>query len=141
MSEDAQRAWIENFLINRLAADYPTAKFQPENTKFEPPQGAAYISAMILAGDGKAAELGGRRFERHVGVLQVDILYPENEGTGVPTRMGDYICGLFKQNQQLLADDSVLTFRVGAHRSLGVSAELYRRSCRIPYWRDDRKPA
>jgi len=136
MSQDAQRAYTENRLINLLAINHPTVTLEIPNTKQTgtPP----YLAYSILEGDGKQAELVPGGYERHVGVLQIDILYPENKGTGDATRLGDWLVRQFSRTAAILNDNSRLNFRTGTHREMGTSSGLYRRVFSIGYWRDDR---
>lgn len=140
MSEDTQRAWIENRLITQVAANQPAVALNITNVKFEIPTHQLYICYYILGGAGTQVEIVDRGYERHVGVLQVDVMAPENDGTGAQTRLADWVIKLFSRQKALLTDGAYLNFRVGSSTQLGNKEGVARRVCSIPYWRDE-KPA
>jgi hypothetical protein len=92
-----------------------------------------------LAGEARQGELVQGGFDRAVGVLQIDIMVPENSGTQDLNRVGDYLKGALSKKSFVLANNAVLNFRVGSHRYIGVSEGMARQSFRVGYWRDDRK--
>lgn len=140
MSEDTQRAWIEERLINSLPLAPVEADVEINNVKFKTRDGVPYLTYFILGGDGKQAELVQGGYERHVGVLQIDVLVPENTGTGDLSRLAAWATKLFSRESVLLPDNARLRFRVGSHTYLGVRDGLARRVVSVPYWRDEKQP-
>ena len=138
MSEDNQRAWIETYLSGLVLAQQPDVTLKFPNTKGNKPD-TPYLEYFVLGGDAKQAELVEGGFERHVGVLQVDVMVAEDSGTGIATRLADWVVKQFSRKSQELAGGERLRFRVGRHVDRGVKDGLYIRSCSIPYWRDERQ--
>lgn len=138
MSADAQRAFIEKFLLNTFKSAHPTFKVLINNA-ISPKEMSRYVEYTDLAGDARQGELTGRSFDRAVGVLQIDIMVPEDSGSGELSRIGDWFNAMLKKQSFTLSDNSVLVFRVGSHRYIGVNSKMARQSFRIGYYRDDRR--
>ncbi len=109
------------------------------NNVKEPDEPSKYVTYHDLAGDARQGELVAGGFDRAVGVLQIDIMVPENSGTHLLSPMGDWFNATLKKKSFTLANNAVLNFRVGSHRYIGATQGMGRQSFRIGYWRDDRK--
>lgn len=138
MSADAQRAFIEKFLLNTFKATYPEFDVVINND-MPPAEPSKYVEYHDLAGDGRQGELTSKAFNRFVGVLQIDIMVPEDKGPGQASKIGDWLIATLSSKSFSLPGNSTLNFRVGSHRWIGVAHGMSRRSFRIGYWRDDRK--
>lgn len=138
MSANEQRIFIETFLLNSFAAAQPDFQVVVGNIK-EPTEPSRYVTYHDMAGEALQGELTGKSFDRAVGVLQIDIMVPENEGTHRLFEVGDYLKEVLSKKSFTLPNNSVLVFRVGSHRYIGVNSQLARQSFRIGYYRDDRR--
>lgn len=138
MSEHTQRVWTEKFLLDTFKAAWPAFEVVINN-KQAPANPSSYIEYTNLAGDATQGELTGKAFDRAVGVLQIDILVPENSNAAVMTHVGDWFKKILGKQSFTLADNATLVFRVGSHRFIGVSNQIARQSFRIGYYRDDRR--
>ena len=138
MSVNALRKHVETRLSTQLAITNPTVKIKYENVKFNQPSNQTYVSIYLLEGDSFQASLGTSFTERHVGVLQVDIMTPEGTGTQSRNALAETIGGFFRRNQALLEDGSYVQFRVPRYTSLGNEGLFDRIAVSIPYYRDEK---
>lgn len=138
MSKDNMRVAIETKLIEQVAAHHPDVDLQLSNAKFDRTT-ATYLTYTILEGKSARVNLGPGRWVRTVGVLQLDILGPENEGTGGPIRLAEWAGKLFDEWKTILEDDARLNFKVPAIVGMGVNQGFHREVVSIPYWRDERE--
>ncbi len=137
MSEETHRVWVEQRLIAAMPVSYPTVSIEFPNIKFIPTKNEPYVRYTILGGEGAAAEVGDG-IDRQVGILQLDVLVPTNSGAGLLTRLSDYCVKMFARQSAVLTDGAYLRHRTGYSTYLGVNDGLARRSCSIPYWRDEK---
>lgn len=135
MSEDAQRAYIEHRLQSQIEFYEPDwlvdFSNSPERVK------ALRVSYVIMGGKSKRANLGSRKVDRHVGVLQLNVVVPESIGNGKRDRMADWLGSIFNEVEKILKDDSRLHFRVPEFRDLGTKLGESVKVVSIPYWRDE----
>lgn len=135
MSEATMRSAIETRL--KQACDAESVPLQIEDTKAHKPDSGAYVTMEILGGDSRRANLGGKRTVRHVGVLQIDCMYPKDSGMGPVTRLGEAVGKWFDEWEKKLPDNASITFKTPRQVNLGVQGEHQRVSVSIPYRRDE----
>lgn len=138
MSLESMRKYVETTLTTELASTHPSVKIKYENVKFVPVSGGTYVAIYILDGDAFQASLGNRFTERHVGVLQIDIMSPEGSGTTYRNSLADRISSIFRRLNSLLVDGSYLQFRVPRTTALGNEGLYDRLAVSISYYRDEK---
>lgn len=137
MSIPTMRKAVESRLYNHLQAQVPPVHFTFENTKDRKPAEAPYVEMDILEGKSRRANLGGQRTTRHVGVLQIDVLYPKDTGKGPVEQIATGCADLFDEWSAILDDNARLNFRTPVIKGMGTKAEFVRVVVSIPYWRDE----
>lgn len=138
MSLDLMRQYVEVRLTNLLASSNPGMKIKYENVKFDQPSGQAYVSIYIIEGDSFRTNLGSSLVERHVGVLQIDIMTPEGTGTSARNQLADTIGGFFREQEAGFVDGSYVKFRNPRNTSLGNEGLFDRIAVSITYRRDEK---
>lgn len=135
MSEATMRSAIEQRLNQACTAE--SVPFLIEDTKANKPDSGAYVTMEIMAGDSRRANLGGKRTVRHVGVLQIDCMYPKDSGMGPVTRLAENIGNWFDEWEKKLPDNASITFKTPKSVNLGVQGEHQRVAVSIAYRRDE----
>jgi hypothetical protein len=136
MSEQTMRAAIETQLNTACTAQ--GVPFLIEDTKAHKPDSGPYVTMEILGGDSRRANLGGKRTTRHVGILQIDCMYPKDSGMGKVTNLATNVGKYFDEWTKALPDEATVHFRVPKQTNLGVQGEHQRVAVSIAYWRDER---
>lgn len=67
-----------------------------DNVAFEPQANTPWSRVTVLPAQPEVTSLGGNGYDEHNGVLQIDLFYPLNQGTGAVHAKADDICALFK---------------------------------------------
>lgn len=138
MSIESMRKFVETTLTNQLALTHPTVKIKYENVKFIQPSGVIYVSTFLLEGDAFQASLGNKFVERHVGVLQIDIMTPEGIGTAGRNSLADRISEIFRRLNSLLDDGAYVQFRIPRSTALGNEGLFDRMAVSVSYYRDEK---
>lgn len=91
-------AAIDSALIDRFMAGgfFPAAQVQTENENFTPPTGKPWARITNLTAQPDQATLGDGGQDLHVGILQVDLFYPQGKGRAAALAMADRIRAHFK---------------------------------------------
>jgi hypothetical protein len=72
-----------------------------ENDKYSPTKGTLYLKAALLSVDSVQAELGDTGMDENVGVYQVDVVAPADNGKNAGMVMADLIANHFKRGTYL----------------------------------------
>ncbi|MDW9531873.1 phage tail terminator-like protein [Sinorhizobium meliloti] len=143
MSEASMRSAIEFRLQQYLQARTPPVALFFENVKATKPEKKEYVEFTILEGNSRRANLGDPakgvvRTVRHVGVLQLDVMYPKDTGMGAVTRLASSCGQLFDEWSHRLPDNATVNFKTPKQTSMGIVGEFQRIAVSIPYWRDEK---
>jgi hypothetical protein len=131
------RKSCEHRLSQYLQSRTPPVHFSFDNTKANKPAGKPYVEMTIIEGKSRRANLGGKRTVRHVGVLQIDVLYPKDTGMGSVEELATACSKLFDEWSTILDDNARLNFKTPVLKDLGSKYEFVRIAVSIPYWRDE----
>lgn len=129
------RAYVEPRFAEEFSALYPH-KIQFPNIKFAPPKNAPYVAFNNLMGDMIPVTLGSVKFDRHIGILQVDVLVPEETGGRDAGLIAEHCAGLFGNLTFRISDVQVVRFKPSTVRTMGAQNGWFRVMVRTPYWRD-----
>lgn len=138
MSESTMRSAIESRLAGHLSTQQPPVTLFFENTKGTKPSKAPYVEFTVLEGNSRRANLGGNRTVRHVGVLQIDVMWPKDTGMGGVERLASKCGSWFDEWSVKLEDDASLNFKTPRQTTMGIAGEFQRIAVSIPYWRDEK---
>lgn len=97
MSNAAVRAALEGRLSTWAAARVPALVVVWENVPYNPAQGQTYLRAFLLPAPTQSDDLAGAHRAR-LGVFQVSIVVPINQGPGAATAIADELNTLFPVN-------------------------------------------
>lgn len=103
-------AAIDSALLDRFMSGgfFPPAQVQTENKQFTPPSGKPWARITNLPAQPDQATLGDGGQDLHVGILQVDLLYPQGEGRGAALAMADRIATHFKAGDSWRHEDQAV---------------------------------
>lgn len=136
MSLEALRVYSEGLVQTSMNSQYPAITVKYENAPFPQPDGA-WASFSVNDGHGLLVNIGTRKVDRHLGIVQFDSLVPQNTGTSMANQVAEYIGNIFRDSQALLQDGSKVIFKAPSYISLGVQGGFYRICMRCGYWRDE----
>lgn len=140
MSElDKIRELITDRTKTALAASVvysPVKMFYP-NQPFEQPKNTLWAKLSIIGGEGLQASLGYNPTERHVGILQFDVIFPEDKGTKIGNDFAEFLGNLFRFQHLRSSPSTSVVFRTPSY-SIGnrIVTGTERIVVRIPYRRD-----
>ena len=80
----------------RDGAFFSDAQTAYDNSAFEPTAGTPWSRVSVIPSQPEVTSLGGNGYDEHNGVLQVDLFYPLNQGTGQINAKADAARELFK---------------------------------------------
>lgn len=106
-----------------------------ENTRYEPTIGRPYQEIFLLSGDTKQTAQGASGTNFDVGVYQIDLHYPRDEGAGDLIGRADLIRQYF-QRSRLLQNNGV---KINVEQTPSLSPprtgpQWYTRSVSVPYF-------
>lgn len=136
MSLDTMRSYAENSLATFMNANYPSVPVKYSNVPWRQPE-TEWVDIHVLDGKAFAAELGRVAVDRHVGLLQVDVLVPRNTGTSAAFQLIEAICNIWRKVDVSLSDNAVVKFRIPEFHDMGENGGFYRVCGRVPYIRDE----
>ena len=81
-----------------------------ENVRFEPTTGTPWVRMTLLPGSTRPAYLGADPENRHDGLFQVDIFWPENQGPASADTLADNVRSRYKVSNTLTAGTTNVRF-------------------------------
>jgi hypothetical protein len=129
MTFEAERAAFEQ----RMANNWSTTDIWFDNVPYKPTSGTSYVRFSILPGESQQTTIGGSaNIHRNVGILDISIFTPEQQGTKVGKQYADTIAAIFRD-----VTFSNITCRSPYITDNGISGGWYHLTLTVPYWRDD----
>ena len=136
MSMETMRIWAESAIQSALHTSYSSVPIKFDNAPFLQPD-TTWVAFCVLDGKSFALNLGTVKVDRHVGLLQADVMVPQNTGTSEGNTLAEFIGKLFREQRIGLSDGASIIFQVPDYMHLGVQGGFYRIMCRVPFWRDE----
>jgi len=136
MSLEAMRLWVETNVQTAMANAYPAIPVKYDNARFIQPE-TTWTSLRLIDGKSFGTNLGNHKVDRHVGLIQFDVLVPEHTGTSQANTIASFIGDFMKNRKIGLSDGSSVVLRQPEYKNIGRNEGFYRVMCRVPYWRDD----
>ena len=124
MSFEAARAAIFGTFKQEFGLAYPTTKVYYENQKFEQPVGQPWVSIAFIPNLSRRADIGTVKHFKHEGVVNVNVMVPEDTGTKTMHEMADKVFTVLADRDWGIGDNKVTTYGV-QRRSRGVVAGYY----------------
>jgi hypothetical protein len=109
------------------------------NRPFIQPTGQHWIKVCFLGGEGIQTNLGDRPFERYVGILQLEVMSPEDNGSKLSSDILDFLGKIFSRQQFYTDQNNVVTFKVPTYMlSDNIVNNYVKQIVRIPFRRNER---
>lgn len=138
MSYSSMRQKVDSVIINGLSTNYPGMALMIPGVRFTKSPDT-YVAFWYLEGDGMQAEIGYTSINRHIGILQLDVVTLENLGFGELDEIAQYLASLFNKKTFSLTDSAILRFRVPSFKDIPATEGRNRKMVSIAYWRDEPK--
>lgn len=108
-----------------------------DNVKIETPNGP-FLRHKIMDTSAVRSEINGgtTHFNRYTGVVQIDVVVPENTGTHRARQLADIASAIYRGKSISYGDSGQITFRIPSTQSAGVMSGYYRLVVRCPFDRD-----
>jgi hypothetical protein len=138
MSFEAERKALEAYFKQNWSDNTVPLIF--DNSRQKKPTDT-YLTFTLVYSDGKQAELGAKGsavLMRYDGLLQIDVLAPQETGTAKANQIADTASNILRRQQ--ITDDAggVITFGVPNKRNFGITSntDRFRIVLSVPYRRD-----
>lgn len=133
MSDAVVVTHVEKRIVTQVGFHYPEFLVDINNApEDQHPKRVAY---MMLGGKSSRSTLGAK-WDRHVGVLQIDVIVPDNAGNGERDEVCDFLADVFNEYEATLTGDVRLRFKVPSQRDFGSSTGESKKIISVPYWVD-----
>jgi hypothetical protein len=139
MSQESMRIWTENTVLAAMQASYPAVGVRFGNAVFLQPD-TPWAKLVVIEGSSFGVNLGTRKVDRHVGLVQFDVLVPDRQGAALGNQIAEFIGDTLKTRKVRLADGAPVTFHEPTYMDWGRSGGFYRIICRVGFWRDESAP-
>jgi len=136
MSLETHRAQVEQAVSTLMAAQAPVIPVHYENIPFNQPDGP-FVAVFILNGDSFRANLGNKYTVKHPGLIQIDVMFPENTGTKGANALAETIGLFFQEKDLMLSDQARVIYRTPSYTTLPANSGYYRRSVRVEFVRHE----
>lgn len=136
MSLDLFRRLVETRISTFMASNYPSVPVKYQNVEFIQPDGI-FLSVSPLEGEAFRTNLGTPYIVRHPGLLQIDVLLPENTGTSQASLIAKALGDHFREKDLTLDNGDRAVFRVPSYPYSEDKRGYSRIMIRIPYHRDE----
>ena len=133
MSDSVVVTHIEKRIVSQVGFYHPEFLVDINNSP-EDQQGKR-VAYFVLGGKSARSTLGAK-WDRHLGILQIDVIIPENQGNGERDGVADFLADLFNEHEVTLTGDIRLRFKVPSQRDFGTSNGESKKIVSIPYWVD-----
>lgn len=107
---DKLRESIETLIQDEFGTAMPSVEMVFENTRRDHPKQAPWIYVTIVEGKVFRANIGNASQFVACGVVNVQVMVPENTGTKTLRQIGDVVFNILADRQVALADLGSITF-------------------------------
>lgn len=136
--EDARVVIIEMFRTQFDVLN-PTIPIKYPNQKFDQPSAKPWVSIVIMGGESFQANLGISNItERSVGIVQIDIMFPEDQGTKQMSELSETIGRIYSRKQKASGLLGSIVFKTPDIEDMGIELGFYHYMIRIPFRRDQK---
>lgn len=137
MSQNTHRAQVEQAVQALMAAEYPTVPVKYENVSFTQPDGP-WVAVTTISGTSFRTDLGSKYTVRYSGIVQIDVLVPEDTGTRLCNEISEKLALLFQEKEFRLEDGARVIYRTPDYRAFPDQRGFYRRIVSIGFSRDEK---
>lgn len=135
--DEAREALTSRVKTALAASAYSATPFWYPNTPFIQPTNAIWARMSIIGGEGVQADLGPNPTERHIGIVQFDVVVPEDKGTKTGNDFGEFLGNALKRQQISAGVRNTINLRTPSYSWVGrIDKGTDRLVVRIPFYRD-----
>ena len=136
MSLESLRVWGESKIQTLMNTNYPSMPVHFDNTPFNQPD-TAWCAFSLLDGHSMLINIGTKKIDRHLGIIQFDCLVPQNTGTVLAHTVVELVGQAFRDTVAGLSDGAKIVVKVPVYANLGTSGGFFRMNVRLPFCRDE----
>ncbi len=133
MSDSIVTTYTEKRIVSQLGFYYP--EFVVDLRNVEELQASHRVAYLLIGGKSTRSTLGAK-WDRHLGILQMDVSVPVREGNGGRDEVCDFLARIFNEHEATLTGDIRLRFKVPSQRDFGTLNGESRKVVSVPYWVD-----
>lgn len=137
MSFDVARQAVFQTFKTEFGLAFPTVKVHYENQPFDQPKGAAWVSLAFIPNLSRRADIGADMNFKHEGVINVNVMVPENTGTKDQHTMADKVFTILADREWGLAEGRLITYGI-QRRSRGLIGGFYTANIQCEFCLDAR---
>lgn len=136
--DEVRKAVTSKLQTSGFASTFPDVPIQYPNIAFSPPADKTYIRISIIQGDSIQAQLTTtRQIDRHVGILQFDVVTPLDSGTSKQNDVADFLGKIYRRAAIPTLSAGTLNFKTPSILTVGQERGADRLVVRIPFQRDE----
>lgn len=127
------------FAMERFAWDFLTyhpIPIQWPNSEFAEPKNAPWGVFNFIDGDPFPASVGSGRVNRYVGIIQIDVLVPEDTDMVAGMDMAETAAQVYADKTFTIEPGHYVRFKTGKIEAVGRQNGSYRFMARVPFQRD-----
>ena len=125
---------IEEFFVNYMTANHPGVPYFFDNSKATKEQAIHAVLHVLPSEDVIPINLGITSKSRNVGLIQVDVYGPKDEGSGPTNTLAYQIGRAFKRQQlTIVSEDGHCVLKDHSVQSRGEVRGKHKEQMRIPY--------
>lgn len=136
MASDAVRVRIEQLLLAAFAAKRPGTPIGFENTKFDQPKGTPWVYVAYQPNQSRRMNIGTRRVFRHMGIVIISCMAPEDSGTKTINEIRDIAFNAVVDRSENLGADGYLKLCFAETRNRGMVNGWLAYSVQVEYHQD-----
>lgn len=143
MAAFAVRRKVDGLVKAAVLAAYPSLKIAFENNTFTQPKGEHWIDITYAPGQSMRKNLGRgpRRVFRHMGIVVINIMAPEEEGTVTLDGLRDVVFKAVADRKFNLGADGYLTLVFPDTRNRGTLNGFRTYCIQVEYHHDENVPS
>lgn len=125
MSSALIQKTIETYLSQQFVTKRPTVPMHFENTKFAKPTNSAWVYVTLIDGESVRANIGNPYQWKSTGVVNCQVLVPEDTGTRLCRSIIDDIFSILADRQIPMVPEGSITFCYAERRNRGTVGGWY----------------
>lgn len=136
--DEVRQAITTKLSTSGFTAAFPNVTIAFPNQPFETPDNQTYINVSIIHGDSQLAQIStDKSIDRHVGILQFDVVTPLDSGTKLSGDIADFLGKTYRRLAIATPSAGTLIFKTPTHLVVGQERGAYRLVVRIAFRRDE----
>lgn len=137
MATDAVRIAVTDLIKTAVLATRPGTPIAHENQKFAQPKGEPWVHIAFNANESHRKDIGAGRTWRHMGIVIVNIMVPEDSGTKLLNELSNVVFNAVADRSIALPGaDGYLKLCYGEKRVRGVVNGWYVHNVQVEYHQD-----